>query len=68
MSARDDEDYHSNPTTRALMNAGYRRAQRWWLNPEQYALHVKMAHENEAHIQRIKDRARAQAFGKGNNA
>lgn len=68
MSRRDEDDYQHNPVARALMHAGYKRSQRVWLTPEQYTAVLTMAHENEAHIQRIKDRARAQAFGKGNNA
>lgn len=68
MSKRDDDDYQRNPVARALMHAGYRRSQRLWLTAEQYAQHLAMAHQNEAHVQRIKDRARAEAFGKGGNA
>lgn len=68
MSARDDEDYQRNPVARALMNAGYKRSLRLWLTPEQYQAHLAMAHQNEAHVQRIKDRARAEAFAKGGNA
>lgn len=68
MSKRDEDDYQRSPVARALMNAGYKRSQRVWLTPEQYTAVLTMAHENEAHVQRIKDRARAEAFGKGGNA
>lgn len=68
MSRRDDEDYQRNPIARALTDAGYRRLQRMWVTQAQYEQHLAMAHENEAHIQRIKDRVRAMGFGKGWNA
>lgn len=50
-------DEKENRSNRALREAGYRRAQRVWLTQEQYEMLMYMAHQNEADIIRIRDRA-----------